>query len=187
MDRWNDELYHHGVIGMRWGVRKAENRTSRLRASYKSEKQGYEARRKRANDSVNGFASGVGGALIGTVGAGMAVRKGVNIPAAAAIGAGVGTGYGFLNAGLQKLDIRIARKTAPQYKSTMDSLLNKYKAAKINSDSKRKAFNTYKRQTKSAKKDYRETIKKANKIYKNSFKTRIVENPGKVTRFEGWR
>lgn len=212
MDRWNDELYHHGVIGMRWGVRKAENRTRRLRASYKSEKQGYEARSKRAKDSANGLVSGVKGALVGAVSAGGAMHKGLNKKAAAAIGVGVGITYGFLDAGLQKLDIRIARKTAPKYESKTNSLLNKYKAAKINSDSKRKALNTYKRQTKSAKKDYFETIKKANKIYKDASKPRgefeprkpskhsmtefepkkppkwgMVENPGKVNRVKTWR
>ena len=42
MQVYNDELYHHGVLGMKWGHHKAQIKTTITRAGTLAERKAYE-------------------------------------------------------------------------------------------------------------------------------------------------
>ena len=48
MEAWRSELYHHGIRGQRWGIRRFQNEDGSLTAEGKKRKQTY--------DEVNSFA-----------------------------------------------------------------------------------------------------------------------------------
>ena len=67
----NGELYHHGVKGMKWGVRRAQKREEReARKAARNENNAYNIFSKRA------------------------VKKGMNIVSGMTAGAGIGAGIG---------------------------------------------------------------------------------------------
>ena len=50
-----NSLYHSGVKGMKWGIRKDSKRTASLRQQYRSEKDSYKKKKKTAKSKVSGF------------------------------------------------------------------------------------------------------------------------------------
>lgn len=110
-DRCSNELYHYGVKGMKWGVRRAGKKVGRLlenKATKNAEKA--QKRKERINRSTDIF--GVGGVALGTyaktsakIGAKGTLAKTINLAANAYISSGRGNFY--VNQG-----IHYARKAA---------------------------------------------------------------------------
>lgn len=50
---YTDELYHHGVKGMKWGVRKSERKTNELDSKRKAYKQAKKEYKKSFNKAYN--------------------------------------------------------------------------------------------------------------------------------------
>lgn len=98
-DRCSNELYHYGVKGMKWGVRRAGKKVGRLlenKATKNAEKA--QKRKERINRSTDIF--GVGGVALGTyvktsakIGAKGTLAKTINLAANAYISSGLGNYY----------------------------------------------------------------------------------------------
>ena len=180
--RWNDELYHHGVIGMRWGVRKAENRANKANRKYKKANKRYKENKRVARSTTNGLASIAAGTAIGSV-VGLASydshRNKVRAAKAGLISGALVTG---VYQKLQAASIQIARQRSPKLESKTNKLLSKYKNSKVNAISQRKALNTYKSQSKKAKTDFKTSINRAKQSYKNTFKPKSEDPTGSMKR-----
>ena len=132
--RYSNELYHHGIMGQKWGVRRFQNEDGSLTPEGRERYGVGEGGISRHNTSRNirkvagKYAKNVLGAGAG----GAAVGAGAGALAGAMYGGAAGLGAGFLNA-----DIGSAKYLYKQIRSDARKKHDRYKNNQMSKDDRR--------------------------------------------------